>query len=328
MLVLNLENKAQAVDAKMLCYRLLKDGSKTIEVYWTLMKLALSGILNVGTEIESAEHYAVRIKEIDDYYGFLAWSEISLAKQSSRSIERGENILKEMINLAPERPEAYIMLWSYYYNKKEYENALAICEIGFLKLTNISCDYSVLISLKYAKSLFKQGKFSSCFDLLQMEYSKFPLFMIFVYEYGKLCVKTQDPHFMGSAIGALLECLRGSSEDRYGQIYYWLSKAYLIAGEKIEAYDYMKKALSLLTTGIDKGDIAQERLSETKIAVKASELKELMRDMHGQIVNLDIISRILEGDTENCRYEECKIYCNAIRGFDKIEGDLCEAKIL
>lgn len=146
---------------------------------------------------------------------------MSLNKKSTNSNYRGENILKELINQAPDRPEAYLILWKYYYyNKKDYESALRISEAAFLKLTNISSDYCVLISLKYAKSLFKQNKHSACFDLLQLEYMKKPLFSVFVFQYGKLCVKFKEASYMGSAIGSLHECLRSCSEDRYGHIYY------------------------------------------------------------------------------------------------------------
>lgn len=97
----------------------------------------------------------------------------------------------------------------------------------------------------------------------------------------------------------------------------------MLANEKVDAYEYMKKAVSILTPGIEKlSESVPDKANDSKTALKVLEMKELMRDMHGHIINIDIINRILEGDLQSCRYDECKIYCNAIRGFDHIEGDL------
>lgn len=72
-----------------------------------MMEISLLGILQEGEEIESPRHYAAKIKDLDTYYSYLAWSQIyTHNKNYKKTIE----ILQEMIKVYPNRPEAYMKL--------------------------------------------------------------------------------------------------------------------------------------------------------------------------------------------------------------------------
>ena len=43
-----------------------------VETFWALMNISLLDYLTIGEEIESPQHYAAKIKEIDNFYGYLA----------------------------------------------------------------------------------------------------------------------------------------------------------------------------------------------------------------------------------------------------------------
>mmetsp|Transcript_1176 Transcript_1176/g.1179 ORF Transcript_1176/g.1179 Transcript_1176/m.1179 type:complete len:483 (-) Transcript_1176:261-1709(-) len=223
-------------------------------------------------------------------------------------------------------------LWYYYYFvTKNYESALDIIEAAFLKLSDIAPEYSILISLKYSKNLFRIGKSKNAFELLQIKYMKLSLYPVYLYYYGKLCIKSTDATFIGSAIGALTECLKVCAESRHGQAYYWLAKGYLLVNEKINAYNCMKEAIPLLSSLVEKVNesSSEDKHFEKKIFEKINELKEMMKTMYGDMVNFEIIDRVLKADTiDNAKTEECKIYCSSLRNFDYVEGDICEAKVL
>lgn len=71
------------------------------------MTLSLTGSLKLQTEIEMPHFFATKIKQIDTYYGYLAYSKIFL---SENDIERAIKVLGELICNNPTRPEAYILL--------------------------------------------------------------------------------------------------------------------------------------------------------------------------------------------------------------------------
>ena len=285
------------------------------------MELAAGDYLKVGSEIESPLHYAARIYDVDKYYGSLAWSSIFLDRGES---EKGEMILREIIELCPKKPEAYLKLWSYYYNKsKNYQSSFEIAERAFLSISRKN-DYSVIISLNYSRALFKIGKIRNCLELLQLEYTKHSLFTILLYHYGRFCIKSKDIQFLGSAIGALEECLNTTSEARHGQIYYWLCKAYLLSDEKIEAFNCAKKSVPLLSAALEKFENS-DKIYESNLNRKLNELKDIMKELHIHLISIDLLERLL--DEHPLKIEECKIYCEALKGFDLLEGSLFESKM-
>ena len=331
---LNLDNKQKAITAKRLCeckryIALIRRNYTKIELYWALMNISLYDYLIINQEIECPQHYASKIKEIDDFYGYLAWSEVYIRSQAHSNQEKSENILKELIKLYPSRPEAYIKLWYYYYSSESYGLSLSVSESAFLKLAQSSGEYTVIINLNYARSLFKMKKYRSSFELLQMMYTQYSQYSIYLYHYGRLCLKSKDSVFLGSAVGALEECLKICSEYRYGSIYYWLMIGYLMGNDKVQAYNYAKAGTKILSCIVDKfiGNVFQEKSYEKKIIAKLNEMKNVLKDMHIDILNMEILDKIIDNYDKN-KLEEAKIHCKNIMKFDHIEGNIYIVKLM
>ena len=194
----------------------------------------------------------------------------------------------------PSRPEPYIKLWYYYYSMKSYNFALSVAEAAFLKLAEISGEYEVITNLNYAKSLFKMEKFRSCFELLQMMYTQNSQFLVYLYHYGRLCLKSKDPLFLGTAVGALEECLKICSHYRYGIIYYWLMTGYLAGNDKVQGYYYAKSGIPVLTSIIERlSQSSHNRNHEKKVSFKLNEMKNLVKEMHMEMLNIEILDKIL-----------------------------------
>lgn len=82
--------------------------------------------------------------------------------------------------------------------------------------SNQACfENRLMITLIYAKSLFKQEDYIKAFTLLQLEYSKAPHYTSLLYLYGKYSVLSKQMEFYGSAIGALEESLRSCLSSRH-----------------------------------------------------------------------------------------------------------------
>jgi tetratricopeptide (TPR) repeat protein len=284
------------------------------------MELAQTEYLKSEIEIENPQHYAAKIYKIDKYYGSLAWSDIFL---NNIDFSRGEAILKEIILAHKKRPEAYLKLWNFYYHTtKDYNSALQIAEKAFIY--NGKSEYSVILSLNYARSLYKTGKIRNSLELLQLEYTKHSLFTVILYHYGRFCIKSKDQYFLGSGIGALEESLNTTSESRHGQIYYWLSKAYLLAEEKLEAFACAKKGIPIISNYLDKLENT-DRDFERTLCKKLNELKDIIKDFHIHIISINMLEKLLEDSP--VQVPECKLYISSVKDFDVLESFLYEAKM-
>lgn len=71
-----------------------------------------------------------------------------------------------------------------------------------------------MISLIYAKSFFCTFQYIQCFELLQQEFGKFPVYCVFLYYYGKYVAMSKEEGYYGSGIGALQECKRVCVPER------------------------------------------------------------------------------------------------------------------
>ena len=309
-------------------YRLLSDLQKqvptSIEVNWALMILSLGTFLKPGSEIQNPEHFASKLIQMDQYFGLLAWSEIFLRTQSQQL--KGEILLKELINLHPYKPEAYLKLWNYYYySTLNYESALEVVEKAYLQEIKTSSEYSVVICLNYARSLFKNKKIRSCLELLQLEYTKHSIFTVILYHYGRLCVKSKEQVFLGSAIGALEETLKTCSETRHGQIYYWLTFAYKTAEEKIEAFNCAKKSIQLLNQKLQEKHCYDPKYDRRMIR-KIESLQEVVDEFNFHMMEIETFEAVLE-DSPPIKIEECIVYKDSICEFDLVEGRICEANM-
>lgn len=64
------------------------------------------------TNLKEVEEYANRVKNSEDYYGYISWAMIYLkCKRDKTSL--GVDVLNELISEYPSRPEAYIVLWNH-----------------------------------------------------------------------------------------------------------------------------------------------------------------------------------------------------------------------
>jgi hypothetical protein len=79
-------------------------------------------------------------------------------------------------------------------------------------------EFRLLITIVFAKSLRKAGENMRALTQLQLEYSKAPHFTSLLYLYGKFAITSGLHEFMGSAIGALDECLRQCLPHRHQNI--------------------------------------------------------------------------------------------------------------
>ena len=64
------------------------------------------------------------------------------------------------------------------------------------------------MNLIYSKALFRDDQHIECFEFLQNEFSKFPIYSVILYYYGKFICLSRTESFFGSGIGALQECIR------------------------------------------------------------------------------------------------------------------------
>ncbi|CAG9326692.1 unnamed protein product [Blepharisma stoltei] len=294
-------------------YKVLSTAEKQLEVLWALMEISIKKVFSVDTNIDLPKYFAYQIKEIDDYYGYLAWSEILF--EDEKEWQKGLHVLKELVNGYPDRPEAYIKLWQhYYYTVKDYEQALDISFEGFIRVADPEyTHYYTLFCINYAKSCYKMGKLKNAIEILQQKFIENPSYPIFLYHYGRICTKSEDLSFNGSAIGALQETLRLSDKYRYGCIYYWLSKAYMLSRQHIEAYHAMKDSLKHL-------DHSEKR--------KSTELKRMIQEMGPNIAAYEEIEHVLKNNLVNENQEKCFRLCKEISVYQKLTGEVLHAKLL
>lgn len=73
--------------------------------------------------LKEPEEYATRIKKFEEYFGYIAWAVIYLKGKGGREA-LGTRVLEELMDKYPNKPEAYLVLWSYYYENKNYDKAL------------------------------------------------------------------------------------------------------------------------------------------------------------------------------------------------------------
>ena len=317
------ESRKDASEARDLCYEFINESKRVIEIYWGLLELSQREVLTTSVEIEPPEHYASCIKQLDSYFGYLAWSHLFIWTQDPLKQAKGENVLLELIDKVPDRPEAYLKLWNYYYYiRNDYLKANLVIEKAFLKLSGDNDQYSALFNIYYSKTLYRIKKFSNCFELLQLTYMKNPTFSVYLYHYGRLSIKSGDFKFLGSAIGALLECYRTCAEYRQGQVLFWLSKGYLMCKERVKAYNTMKSAVSILSKSLENYQYGKPY--ERKIMSKVSQLKESMRSMEKDMINIEILQKKLETEVSE---DELLKYCSFISNFDPLEAEIWRAKI-
>jgi tetratricopeptide (TPR) repeat protein len=265
----NNSEEAQNILRKLEIYL---DECKSIENYWALMVLALKDYLKVRIEIELPHYYATQIKKIDNYYGYLAFAEIFLRENNTH---RALKLLNELIQHNPSRPEAYAMTWEILYKTTpSLEAAEDLMTRAFVRVTDCEYDsYILYFSINLAKVYSKLKKFNFAFELLQEKFVQHPQFTVYLYHYGRLCVKASDSLFVSSGIGALVECLRICDGKRQGKLHYWLGRAYLIKKDILEANENLQQAVEKLPISSNNKLIwARETLKDLKSKVAQAEI--------------------------------------------------------
>ena len=248
----------------------------SLEKLWCYLELAL---LRPETHSDP-RRYAVQLKETHRYYGYLSWGVYYLHSKSEWI--KGLEILQELIRTNPTTPEAYLKLWHvHYYRLKDYESAMDVIEQALLKATE-QRHFRLLISLRYAKTLFRLRKFDSCFDFLQTAYTEQTGHIGFLYLYGRFAVQIEDVAERIYAINALRETIRLGAKRRRGLAYYWLAKAHLLGRETAEAVKAFQKA-----------DLSTHQTRKTR------EIRSYLSEMSNFILSYATLRRFpTVGDTE------------------------------
>ena len=188
-----------------------------------------------------AEEYAVQIKEISDYLGYIAWSEIYL---SCGKDEDAEEVLSDLCYTYPRFPHAFLKLWDLRFRKKQYMESIEPIEELFVRIGDFHTIPEIrvaLIPLLYAKTLFEVKQYVFALELLQNEFCKRPVYTVFLYYLGKFAL-LWDEKFKGTAIGILQECLRSCVSQRKAKILHYLGLAYQDIGQQMTAFDYFEKS--------------------------------------------------------------------------------------
>mmetsp|Transcript_4459 Transcript_4459/g.4299 ORF Transcript_4459/g.4299 Transcript_4459/m.4299 type:complete len:603 (+) Transcript_4459:650-2458(+) len=274
--------------------------------------MAMDSGLKHSVDIELPQYYASHIKEIDTYYGYLAWSKFFL---KNKETNKALLILQELIKKNQDRPEAYVILWEYtYYTTKDYELCEGISAEAFLRIIDYDYhQYYIYFCFRYAKSYFRNKKLNNCLGLLLQKYTEHPTYTSFLYHYGRLSSKSGDKSYINSAIDALHECLRLCKKSRFGKIYYWLSLAYINQNKLFDAFSNIKKAIKHL------GNSPSQKLSDM-----TAKLEELRPKIDMKIS----IEKELNKNLTPQEFERCKKACVELKTFQKDIGDIMYSKII
>lgn len=278
------------------------------ETLWNYMELSMKR----SEGLEMPEFYAGKIKEFNSFLGYLAWSEVYFRRNEWQN---GVNILKQLIMSYPHHPEPYVKLWyHYYYHVQDFEQAQDTISEALLMLTSPDHhNFYILFCIFSGKTLFKLKQTSKCIDFLHKKFLEYPTYPMFLYHYARYCTKSEDYIYNGSAIGALHECIRLCDPSKHGQIYYWLSKAYMLGRQHLDAYDTVKLALSTLPS---------------KYTRKMAELKRWILDMQPSVEKLEAAEAILSSDLNEANYKQFREICTDVKDLHKLAVDVLYAKML
>lgn len=311
------KNRAEAVSACNLSKYLFVEYPNQLEILWGRMRLGFSKLVECPKDLEQPQVSAARIREIDDYYGYLAWSEVFMNTPAPKRVllplttqnpsenlsEKGVHVLQELIRCFPDRPEAYLRLWQYYTTNSQHNQALEVATECFLKVAEYP-EYFSVICLNLAKSNFFLGFVAKSLDILQQKHKERPTFSVFLYQYGKLCVKTGQDSYLPTGIGALREVLRNCDKARIGKINYWLFKAFIRYKDLTSAVKALQNAGLKIKSG-------------KKTEIIKNELK-----LYSRLISLLQSAQAWVQDEKDEKWEKFWIICQEISTFDSYQSDL------
>lgn len=227
-----------------------------VEQLWCYFELAL---LDQDSGLGDPRRYASELRETHSYLGYLSWALIYLHSEGALDWIKGLEILQELVRTHPKSPEAYLKLWEVYYTRlKDFELAMDTIEQAFLKASDNAL-FKLLISLRYAKTLWRLRKTDACLSFLHTQYvEQSCAHLCYLYLYGRLSVESENLDERIAAINALRETTRLGARKRVGLGYYWLGKAHLLGRETAQAVAAFQRAVELLP--ISQG----KKISETR----------------------------------------------------------------
>lgn len=280
----------------------------SIESYWAMLEIALKGF----SESEKPEFYASRIRENNEYYGYLAWAEIYFRRNDHKNFNF---LISELIKKQGNKPEAYVKQWKFaYYTLKDYTFAEDIVTEAMLRISpENNFQYYIIFCIYASKVYFKQQRFKECFGFLQRKFIEHPTYPVLLYQFGKFSIKSEDFRYNGAALTALQESVRLCDETRRGGIFYWLSKAFMLARLHDDAYKTALKAL--------------DHLDKRKLK-KLAELKLFVKELKPSMTQIETLQKLLNSDFQMENFEKCKKLCKDIQNFHKMTADVLYAKIL
>lgn len=230
---------------------------------------------------------------------------------SESEATNGVSALKELIEMNPSRPEAYIVLWEYYYHELfDFSRAGEIASEGFLNLNDSEHGaFHSLFTCFCAQTYIVTRKVSSALSLLRNKFIETPRYAVFALKYAKYSIKYQNIVPLKVSIGILHECLRICHKKRHGSITYWLSLAYLLNNQPIDSFLVMKEALELLRN------------------TKTQKYKEILFRVT-KLNSLFLTVSYIETALKNGRTENIKALCEEIKEKHGCLGDILLAELL
>ena len=242
----------------------LKRLPESVESFWLMMDLACSSMLQVGRYLEPWQYYAGQILKIDKLYGYLAFGTVYL----KLNFNYGQEILHKLAETYPSHPYSYIVLWEYYYNKKEFFKSFDIIAECFLRVND--CKYSNffnLVLVLYIKSSFRIKRYYTALELLQNKYEESQNNLFYLYLFGKFCIKSRVKKLFSAGMSALKEVLRWIKN--YSKINYWYGKVCYKTGRIFKAQKHFHKVSLTLNRNQMKYSIKIQRmLGKIEKAVK------------------------------------------------------------
>lgn len=242
-----------------------------IERNWVLMEVAIGGFLKVGKYLEAWQFYAGKILRIDKYFGYLAWGVGYLKKDMGKGLE----LLHHVSAKYPSYPHSYILIWQYYYSRKEYLKSYNIIAECFLKANSSHfSNFSNLIFLLYTKSLCKLKRFNTALEMLERKYSESSNTLLYLYKFGKICIKSKIKKFRITGISALKEVLRWVKD--YPKANYWFAVGCYKTGRLIKSQKHFHRMLYSLSPNEIRISIqAQKKLKKIEnIKIELDSYKE------------------------------------------------------
>lgn len=246
---------------------------ESIEKNWALMEMAAGQKLKIGKYIEPWQYYASKILNLDKYYGFLAWG----STYCSLNDVKGPAILQKIVETYVAYPHAYINLWHYHYARKEYLKSYNIIAECFVKANDIRFhNFSNLIYILYSKSLCKLKRFTTALEMIQRKYEESDNNLLYLYHFGKICIKCKSKKFIVSGLSALKEVLRWVRD--YPKVNFWFAVACYKTGRLNKAEKHFHRVLySLNTKEIKISTQVQKKLR--KIQVKKVEIQSYKKKL-------------------------------------------------